>query len=303
MKKFLVVFASLGLALSAMAQDFNEAVETFNQAAQAESKADALNLFKQAYTQFVACGEEAEAQDKVEELKGIIPAYSVAVAKESIAAKDYDAAIVALEAAAADCAEFGAEDKAAEVNDLFGFTYKASAKKALAAKDAQTAFSLLKKSVEYDPNDGEAQFLLGRLLLSSGKIDEAKAAFEIASANGREADVKKQLFNYYYNNGQKAQQAKKFAEAVEDYKAALEIKPPSSSRWASVTAHLERRPSRTRPSRSTARLTPQQQPTTTSSSPSPRTPWPLRMPKPPRNSTANLLPARTKPTPKRPRTT
>ncbi len=225
MKKFLVVFASLGLALSAMAQDFNEAVETFNQAAQAESKAEALNLFKQAYTQFVACGEEAEAQAKVDELKDIIPAYSVAVAKESIAAKDYDAAIVALEAAAADCAEFGAEEKAAEVNDLFGFTYKASAKKALAAKDAATAFANLKKSVEFVPQDGEAQFLLGRLLLSSGKIDEAKAAFEIASANGREADVKKQLFNYYYNNGQKAQQAKKFAEAVEDYKAALEINP------------------------------------------------------------------------------
>ena len=225
MKKFLVVFAALGLALSAMAQDFNEAVETFNQAAQAESKADALNLFKQAYTQFVACGEEAEAQAKVDELKDIIPAYSVAVAKESIAAKDYDAAIVALEAAAADCAEFGAEDKAAEVNDLFGFVYKASAKKALAAKDAQSAFTLLKKSVEYVSEDGEAQFLLGRLYLSSGKIGEAKAAFEIASANGKEADVKKQLFNYYYNNGQKAQQAKKFAEAVEDYKAALEINP------------------------------------------------------------------------------
>lgn len=225
MKKFLVVFASLGLALSAMAQDFNEAVETFNQAAQAESKAEALNLFKQAYTQFVACGEEAEAQDKVEELKDIIPAYSVAVAKEIIAVKDYDAAIVALEAAAADCAEFAAEEKASEVKDLFGFTYKASAKKALAAKDAQSAFALLKKSVEYDPNDGEAQFLLGRLYLSSGKIDEAKAAFDIASANGKEAEVKKQLFNYYYNNGQKAQQAKKYAEAIEDYKAALEINP------------------------------------------------------------------------------
>ena len=37
--------------------------------------------------------------------------------------------------------------------------------------------------------------------------------------------MKKQLFNYYYNNGQKAQQAKKYAEAVEDYKAALEINP------------------------------------------------------------------------------
>ena len=225
MKKFLVVLAALSLAFSAMAQDFNEAVQTFNDAAQAETKADALKRFKQAYTQFVACGEEVEAQAKVDELKDIIPAYSVAVAKESIAAKDYDAAVVALEAAAADCAEFGAEEKAAEVNDLFGFTYKASAKKALAAKDAATAFANLKKSVEFVPQDGEAQFLLGRLLLSSGKIDEAKAAFEIASANGREADVKKQLFNYYYNNGQKAQQAKKFAEAVEDYKAAVENNP------------------------------------------------------------------------------
>ena len=225
MKKFLVVLAALSLCLGAMAQDFNEAVETFNQAAQAETKAEALKLFKQAYIQFVSCGEEAEAQDKVEELKDIIPAYSVAVAKESIAAKDYDAAIVALGDAAADCAEFGAEDKAAEVNDLFGLTYKASAKKALGAKDAATAFANLKKCVEYTPQDGEAQFLLGRLLLSSGKIDEAKAAFEIASANGKEADVKKQLFNYYYNNGQKAQQAKKYAEAVEDYNAALEVNP------------------------------------------------------------------------------
>ena len=114
MKKFLVVFAALGLALSAMAQDFNEAVETFNQAAQAESKAEALKLFKQAYIQFVSCGEMAEAQEKVDELKDIIPAYSVAVAKESIASKDYDAAIVALGDAAADCAEFSAEEKAAE---------------------------------------------------------------------------------------------------------------------------------------------------------------------------------------------
>ena len=225
MKKFFVALAALGVSFSLMAQDFNEAVETFNQAAQAETKAEALSLFKQAYSQFVALGDEADALGKVEELKGIIPAYSVAVAKESISAKDYDAAIVALEAAAADCAEFGAEDKAAEVKDLFGLTYKAAAKKALGAKDAATAFANLKKSVEYVPEDGEAQFLLGRILLSSGKVDEAKVAFEVAAANGKEADVKKQLFTYYYNNGQKAQQAKKYAEAVEDYAAALEVNP------------------------------------------------------------------------------
>lgn len=225
MKKVLVVMAALAMAVSAMAQDFNAAVETFNAAAQAESKAESLKLFKDAYAQFVACGDEQEAQAKVEELKNIIPAYAVAVAKESISAKDYDAAIAALEAADADCKEFGAEDKAEEVKNLFGLTYKAAAKKALGAKDAATAFADLKKCVEYTPEDGEAQFLLGRLLLSSGKVDEAKAAFEIASANGKEADVRKQLFNYYYNNGQKQQQAKQFAAAVDSYNAALEIDP------------------------------------------------------------------------------
>ena len=223
MKKVLVVMAALSFAFNAMAQDFNAAVETFNAAAQAESKAEALKLFKEAYAQFVECGEEGASN--VEELKGIIPAYSVAVAKESISAKDYDAAIVALGAAAADCAEFGAEEKAAEVNNLYGLTYKAIAKKALGAKDAATAFANLQKSVEYTPEDGEAQFLLGRLLLASGKVDEAKAAFEIASANGKEADVKKQLFTHYYNNGQKQQQAKQLAAAVENYNAALEVDP------------------------------------------------------------------------------
>ena len=225
MKKVLVVMAALAFAFNAMAQDFNAAVETFNAAAQAESKAEALKLFKESYPQFVACGDDEQALAKVEELKGIIPAYAVAVAKESINAKDYDAAFVALGAAAADCAEFGAEEKAAEVNNLYGYTYKAIAKKALGAKDAATAFANLQKSVEYTPEDGEAQFLLGRLLLASGKVDEAKAAFEIASANGKEADVKKQLFTHYYNNGQKQQQAKQLAAAVENYNAALEVDP------------------------------------------------------------------------------
>lgn len=225
MKKVLVVIAALAMALSAAAQDFNAAVETFNAAAQAESKAEALKLFKEAYAQFVACGEEEEALAKVEELKDIIPAYAVAVAKEQLVAKDYDAAIVALEAAAADCAEFGAEEKAQEVKTLTGQAYKASAKKALAAKDTATGFAKLQKCIEFAPADGEAQFLLGRILLASGKLDEAKAAFAVASENGKEADVKKQMFNYYYNNGQKKQQAKQYAPAIEDYSAALEVNP------------------------------------------------------------------------------
>lgn len=221
MKKIIVVMAALVLAFGASAQDFNAAVETFNAAAQADTKAEALKLFKEAYAQFVACGEE-EAVDKVNELKGIIPAYSVAVAKEKISTKDYDAALEALAAAAADCEVFGAEDKAEEVVNLTAFTYKAKAKHALGAKDAATAFAALKESVKYNPADGEAQFLLGRLLLSSGKVDEAKAAFAVAAENGKAEDVNSQLFKYYYNNAQKAQQAKKYAEAVDLYNAAIE---------------------------------------------------------------------------------
>jgi len=228
MKKLVVVMAAVAVAFSVSAQDFNTAVETFNTAAQAESKSDALKLFKEAYTQFVACGEEAEALEKVNELKDIIPAYSVAVAKEKIANKDFDGALVSLAEAAKDCETYGSEEKAEEVKELFGLTYKASAKKALGAKDAATAFANLKKSVEYTPTDGEAQFLLGRILLSSGKADEAMAAFAVAKENGKEAEVQKQLFNYYYVSGQKKQQAKQFEAAIADYTTALEADPTPS---------------------------------------------------------------------------
>ena len=226
MKKFFVVIAALSFGFAAMAQDFNAAVETFNNAAQAESKADALDLFKQAYAQFLAC-EEPEAADKVEELKNILPNYCLAIAKEKLNAKDYEGALAVLKEAADYGQEFGLEEKVADANKYTGLAYKQMGKTALANKDAATAFTNLKKCVEFTPADGEAQFLLGRILLSSGKVDDAKAAFAVAAENGKADDVKKQLFNYYYTNGQKKQQAKQYAPAIEDYNAALEADPES----------------------------------------------------------------------------
>jgi len=224
MKKFLLATAALCMALSAMAQDFSQAVETFNNAAQTENKTEALALFQQAYTQFQAC-QEAEAAEKVEELKNILPTYTLSIAKDLIEDKNNEAAIPYLEQTAAYGQEFGLEDKVAEAKDLTGFVYKRLGKNALAAKDAAGAFSNLKKAVEFTPADGEAQFLLGRLYMSSGKMDEAKAAFAIASENGQAEKVQKQLFNFYYIAGQKKQQAKQYAAAVEDFQAALEADP------------------------------------------------------------------------------
>lgn len=226
MKRTFALMAALCLAFSAMAQDFSEAVETFNSAAQAESKTDALELFKKAYAQFQAC-EEPEAADKVEELKNILPNYTLAIAKEKLNAKDYEGALSFLKETADYGTEFGLEDKVADANKFSGMAYKQMAKAALNNKDAASAFASLKNCVECTPEDGEAQFLLGRILLSSGKLDEAKAAFEVAAANGREADVKKQLFNFYYTNGQKKQQAKQHAAAIDDYNAAVEAFPES----------------------------------------------------------------------------
>ena len=124
---------------------------------------------------------------------GVIPAALAIGEAKKINGKDYDGALAVLKEAADYAREFGNEEKAAEADKYSGMAYKTLGKTALANKDAATAFSNLKKAVEYTPNDGEAQFLLGRILLSSGKVDEAKAAFEVAAANGKADDVKKNL--------------------------------------------------------------------------------------------------------------
>ena len=51
-------------------------------------------------------------------------------------------------------------------------------------------------------------------LNGAGKLDEAKAAFETAAANGQEATANKQLGNIYLKEAAAALKAKKYADAV-----------------------------------------------------------------------------------------
>ena len=83
MKRLFVAVAALALAAGiASAQDFNAAVEAFNMGAQTleSNKAEALNQFKSALTQFEACSEE-EAADMVAQCKKIIPQTMLSIAK------------------------------------------------------------------------------------------------------------------------------------------------------------------------------------------------------------------------------
>ncbi|MBO4634908.1 MAG: tetratricopeptide repeat protein [Bacteroidales bacterium] len=229
MKKFFaVIVAALGLAGAAWAQDFNAAVETFNAGAQTESKAEALNLFKTAYAQFVACGEEPEALAKVEELKTIIPNYAVAIAKEHVAAKDYDAAITALEEAIKTCNEFGAEEKGAEAVELEGKVYQMKANAFMKEKNFAAAIPALQEVIARNPEDGKTFTLLGQAQMQSGDLDGALASLNKAAELGE--DTHKLLSNVYLKKGMGLLKAGKNAEAIE----ALEL---SNSHVESANAY------------------------------------------------------------------
>jgi tetratricopeptide (TPR) repeat protein len=82
------------------------------------------------------------------------------------------------------------------------------------AKEFDAAAAAFQEILDADPTNGTAAFYKGAALVSAGKTDEAKAAFEVAAANGQEANANKQLGNIYLKEASADLKAKKYADAV-----------------------------------------------------------------------------------------
>ena len=82
------------------------------------------------------------------------------------------------------------------------------------AKEYDAAAAAFQEILDADPTNGTAAFYKGAALLSAGKTEEAKAAFELAAANGQEANANKQLGNIYLKEASADLKAKKYADAV-----------------------------------------------------------------------------------------
>ncbi|MBR0052631.1 MAG: tetratricopeptide repeat protein [Bacteroidales bacterium] len=220
MKRLFVAFAALALAAGiASAQDYNAAVETFNNGVQAleTDKAEALNQFKSALTQFEACAEE-EAVDMVAQCKKIIPQTILSIAKEQINEASYDEAVATLKEAAAVAEGYGIDEVVADAKELIPNAWSRKGAALLKAKDFAGAAAALKEVVALTPEDGQSQLLYGQALMQAGDTDTAVAALEAAAANGKEDQAKKLLSNVFLKEGQALLKANKAADAI----AALE---------------------------------------------------------------------------------
>lgn len=216
MKKIILAFAAAVLSAGMMsAQDMATATETYNNGAekfQAGDKVAALDLFKKALTMGEACGDEGA--ELVANCKNTIPALTLSIGKDLVKDKDYDAAIAKIAEAEAVAKEYENDEVIADAAELLPQVYQAAGTAAYSAKEMDKAIELFQKALDLNPENGATALRLGQALNALGKVDEAKAAFQTAMANGQEENAKKQLGNIVIKEAQAAQKAGKNADVV-----------------------------------------------------------------------------------------
>lgn len=124
MKRFVIVIATFTLfARIGLAQNYNAAVETFNQGSQiiVTDKLAALNLYKSALAQFKA-SKDAKASEMVTKCKEIIPQTLLSIAKDLIEANQINRAITTLKETVTVAGENGLDNLATEAKMLLANT-------------------------------------------------------------------------------------------------------------------------------------------------------------------------------------
>lgn len=215
MKKLIATLATLAVALgSAFAQDLAAVTELYNAGAESISinKESALKSFEEALKQAEALGEEG--QEVVANCKNIIPNLKLSIAKDLVKASQFDEAIEALKEVEKVAKEYGAEEVEVEAESLIPQIKMSKANGLYKAKDYDAAAAAFQEILDADPTNGNAAFYKGAALVGAGKNAEAIAAFEIAAANGQEANAHKQIGNIYLKDAANALKAKKYADAV-----------------------------------------------------------------------------------------
>ncbi len=215
MKKLIATIAAFTVALgAAFAQDLAAVTEVYNAGAEAVStdKAAALKSFEEALKLAEALGDEG--QEIVANCKNIIPNIRMSLAKDLVKESKFDEAVAALQEVEKVAEAYEAFDVADEAKTLVPQVKMSHAGNLLNGKDYDGAAAIYKEVLDADPANGNAALRLGVALNGAGKLEEAKAAFETAAANGQEATAKKQIGNIYLKEAAAALKGKKYADAV-----------------------------------------------------------------------------------------
>ena len=215
MKKLIATIAAFTVALgAAFAQDLAAVTEVYNAGAEAVStdKAAALKSLEEALKLAEALGDEG--QEIVANCKNIIPNIRMSLAKDLVKESKFDEAVAALQEVEKVAEAYEVFDVADEAKTLVPQVKMSHAGNLLNAKDYDGAAAIYKEVLDADPANGNAALRLGVALNGAGKLEEAKAAFETAAANGQEATANKQIGNIYLKEAAAALKEKKYADAV-----------------------------------------------------------------------------------------
>lgn len=216
MKKLLAIACAALFAVSAFAQDLNQATDLYNNGATAlgdENKVDALAYFQKALSIAKECGEDGA--DIIANCEDIIPSLFVSIAKDCIKAGQYDAAIAKLQEGITVSTEFGNEAKATEAEKLIPQVYMQKGNSCLKTKDYAGAVESFKTIIETDPANGRAMIMLAQAYEKAGDMAAAEDCYVQSAGLGQEKNAYKQLTSIYVKKAVAALQAKNFKGAKE----------------------------------------------------------------------------------------
>lgn len=216
MKKFFAIIAGLALCAGiTYAQDMKEATDIANAANEALTVGNyeqALAGFKSALTMAEACG--LEGVELASTCKGIIPDIILAIAKDNIAAANFDIALAKLDEAIAAAKEYDNADVAEKAQNFIPQVLMKKGNEFINAKDYANAAETFKQLLGITPDNGQAALRLGQALNGCGNVAGAKEAFLTAAQNGQEVQANKQLCNIALKSATASLKAKSYEDAV-----------------------------------------------------------------------------------------
>ena len=220
---FLSVCTLLVAASFAVAQDVNQATDLYNEAVGFYSNGDlnsALNKFQKAYDIAKDCGEDGESI--VTDCQTNIPVLGKQIAKGLVSEGKYSEAIAKLTEVANICKAMNNAEEAAQLLKMIPQFYMQQGNTALKTKNYAEAISAYDNILALDPANGNAALRKGQALNAMGDIENAIAAFELASKNGQEKAATRQLANLFVKKA-------KAASGAKDYKSCLEFAKKAAS--------------------------------------------------------------------------
>ena len=223
MKKILLSFCSLLAAVTlANAQDINQATDFYNNAVNyysAGNLSSAVESFTKALEVAKQCGEDGV--EIVADCENYIPLLGGQIAGNLAEEGKYEEGVAKLKEIADLCTSLGLDDEAAKLTKKIPQFYMQQGNQAIKTKNYDEALAAFDNVLAIDPANGKAALLKGQVLDLKGDVNGAKAAYELAAANGQEKAAKRQLTKTYLKKAKAASGAKNYTEALECAKTAI----------------------------------------------------------------------------------